>query len=161
MTYTGSFNDFWDDVVSAFRQVAIDDPMDGGPLDDVNDHVTGPTTDQNLSAQYAFPVIWSVPEGHTPDYTTTASDQGDLRVRVVTFAADTDPEAAFDRARMFGGHVVDAVEANRSLVVDGDAHAEGVWLSDFQMDFRVTTGNERAQVKYCQMFFDIGVKRRT
>jgi len=135
--------------------------MEDGNLEDLNAHVTGPQTDQGLAAQYAFPVVWTVPEGHTPDYTTVRSDQGDLRIRVITFAADTDPEAAFDRARKLGGRIVDNVEANRSLVVDGDAHAEGTWLSEFQMDFRVTTGNERAQVKYCQMFFDIDVKRPT
>lgn len=161
MTFTGSFNDFWEDVVGAFRTVAIDDAMDGGNLDGLNDHVTGPVTDQHLAAQYAFPIVWSVPESHTPDYATVRSDQGDLRVRVITFAADADPQTAFDEARELGGHIVDNVEANRSLVVDGSAHAEGVWLSEFQMDFRVTMGNERAQVKFCQMFFDINTKRAT
>ena len=162
------FNEYWTDTVDAFREVAIDGPLadpasnlttaDGDPV--LNAHVTGPVSDQNLAAQYAFPIAWSVPEGHTPSYDTVSTDQGDIRMRVVTFAADTDPDRASKVARALGGRIVDNVEANRSLVVDGDVHAEGTFLTEFQADFRITSGNERAQVKYCQMFFDIGTKRR-
>ena len=155
------FNAFWERVIDAFRQVAIDDPMGGGNLDPVNEHVTGPVSAQNLRSQYAFPIVWSVPEGHTPAYDTISTDQGDIRMRVVTFAADTDPQRAFDVARALAGRIVNNVEGNRSLVIDGSANAEATFLDDFQMDFRVTDGNERAQVKYAQMFFDVETKRRT
>lgn len=152
------FNQFWDDTISAFRKEAIDDHLDGGNLDAVNDHVIGPVDSTTLAAQYAMPVVWSVPTGHSPAYATTATDQGTLSMRVVTFAKDQHQPTAFKKARVLGGRIVDNVEGS-ALVVDGRANASKVELDDFQTDSRPVSG-QGAALKFAELAFSIEVERK-
>jgi len=163
------FSKTWDDIVTAFREVAIDQPMNGGNLTDaggdpvLNDHITGPVNGQTLAAQYAYPVVWSVPQQWTADYQTTAADQGQLQLQVVVFTADADQETAFRKARELLGRIVNNVEADRSLsggTTDAAGKVGGTWLTNFQMDFTLSAGQgNRAQITWGQALFDIDAKR--
>jgi hypothetical protein len=145
------FNKFWAE--------AIDDHLDGGNLDAVNEHITGAVDPDTLAAQYAFPVVWSVPTNHSPDYATVATDQGTLSFQVVTLAADTDPDIALQKARTLGGRIVNNVEGSALVDDSGTAHAARVDLDDFQLDSRPISG-QGAQVKYCELAFAIRTERR-
>lgn len=154
------FNKFFEDTVGQFRAEAIDDHLaDGGSLDELNDHVTGAVDSDTLAAQYAFPIVWSVPLNHSPAYATTATDQGTLSMRVVVFAADTDPDFALRKARHIGGIIVDNVEGSALVDDSGTAHAARVDLDDYQLDSRPVSG-QGAQVKFCELAFSIQVERR-
>lgn len=154
------FNAYWDDTVSQFRKEAIDDHLaDGDVLDAVNSHVTGPVDADTLFAQYAFPIIWSIPTNHSTAYATTSTDHGALSMRVVVFATDTDPDIAFQKARVLGGHIVDNVEGSALVDDSGTAHAARVDLDDFQMDSRPVANQGNAQVKFCELSFSIQVER--
>jgi len=153
------FNQFWEDTVEQFRAEAIDDHLNGGNLDVVNDHVTGPVDQNTLAAHYAYPVIWTIALNHSPNYATTATDQGVLSVRAVAFASDTDAETALSKARTLGGRMVNNVEGSALVDDQGDAHAANVRLIDFQLDSRPVTG-QGAQVKFCEIQFGIDVERR-
>lgn len=153
------FNKFWDDTVGAFRDEAIDDHIDGGNLDPLNDHVTGAVDSDTLAAQYAFPVVWSVALNHSPAYATTATDQGDLTMRVVVFASDTDPDLALQKARVLGGRIVDNVEGSALVDDAGNAQASKVELDDFQLDSRPVSG-QGAQLKFAELAFSVNVERK-
>lgn len=152
------FNAFFEGTVGAFRSEAIDDHLSGGNLDPVNDHITGAVDADTLASQYDFPVVWSVPTNHSPAYATTATDQGTLSMRVVTFAADHDPDVAFKKARVLGGRIVNNVEGS-ALIVDGRANASKVELADFQTDSRPVSGNG-AVLKFAELAFNIEVERK-
>lgn len=152
------FNAFWEDTVGQFRQEAIDDHLDGGNLDPVNSHVTGIVDGDTLAAQYDFPVVWSVPTNHSPAYETVRTDQGALTMNVVVFAADTDPDKAFTKARVLGGRIVNNIEGSALIDDDGNANAARVDLNDFQTDSR-PVANQGAQVKFAEISFGINVER--
>jgi len=152
------FNKYWTDTVGQFRAEAVDDHIDGGNLDPVNDHVTGVVDADTLAAQYDFPVIWSVPTNHSPAYATVATDQGTLNMRVVVFAADIDPDAALTKARVLGGRIVNNVEGSALVDDSGTAHAGRVDLNDFQLDSRPVSG-QGAQLKFAELAFGIQVER--
>lgn len=153
------FNQFWEETVDQFRLEAIDSHLDGGNLDVVNAHETGPVDQNTLQSQYAFPVIWSVPLNHSPSYATTATDHGDLSMRVIVFCQDADAQTAFDKARVLGGRVVNNVEGSALVDQNGDAHAGNVLLDDFQMDSRPVNNQGGAQLKFCEVMFSISVER--
>lgn len=157
------FSKDWDDVVTAFREVAIDTPMSSGNLTDLNDHVKGPVTGETLAAQYAYPLVWSVPRSWTANYETTAADHGVLQVQVIIFAKDEDQEYAFRKARHLLGNVVTNVEADRSLsggTTDAAGKVGRAEMTNFQMDFTLSTGQgQRAQLTWGQALFDLHVKR--
>lgn len=152
------FNRYWEETVGQFRAEAVDDHLDGGNLDPINDHVTGPVDADTLASQYAFPVVWSVPTNHSPAYATVNTDQGTLSMRVVVFAADTDPDMALTKARVLGGRIVDNVEGSALVDDSGDAHAARVDLNDFQLDSRPVSG-QGAQLKFAELAFGIQVER--
>lgn len=163
------FSKTWDDIVTAFRDVAIDNAMDpGGNLHDgsapvVNDHVTGPVTGETLATQYAYPVLWSVPQQWTADYQTTSADHGELQIQVVSFAADQDPETGFRVARELLGRVVNNIEDDRELSggsTDAAGKVGGTWMTNFQMDYTLSTdGGQRGQLFFGQALFQIDAKR--
>jgi len=157
-TQTG-FNDFWEGVVGTFRRVAVDDPMNGGNLDGVTTHLKGAVDQDTLLNQHAYPVVWSVPLNHSPNYATVDSDQGTLSMRVVVLAADVDPETAFRKSRTLAGRIVNNVEGTALVDQNGDAQASNVELQDFQMDSRPLT-SKGAQVKFAEVQFSIDVERR-
>lgn len=152
------FNAFWEATVDQFRAEAIDNHLDGGNLDPLNDHVTGPVDANTLASQYAFPIAWSVPLNHSPAYSTVSTDQGDLSMRVVVLASDTEPQAAFDKARTLGGRIVNNVEGSALVDDSGTAQAARVDLDDFQMDSR-PVAQQGAQVKFAELAFSIHVER--
>lgn len=152
------FNQFWEDTVDQFRAEAVDNHLSGGNLDPVNDHVTGPVDSNTLASQYSFPVVWSVPMNHSPAYATVSTDQGALSMRVVVFAADTDAQTAFDKARVLGGRIVNNVEGSALVDGSGTAHAARVDLDDFQMDSR-PVNQKGAQVKFSELAFSVHVER--
>jgi len=162
------FSKFWDDVVTAFREVAIDNPMQaGGNLYDsddgqpvFNDHIKGPVDGQTLASQYAYPVVWSVPQNWSPAYDTTASDEGTLSLQVVVFTQDADQEVGFRKARELLGRITNNVENDRSLSggsTDAAGKVGGTWLMDFNLNF--TLGQQKGQLTYAQGLFDIEAKR--
>lgn len=165
------FSKTWDDIVTAFREVAIDNAMAaGGNLHDgsagepiLNDHITGPVDGQTLAAQYAYPVVWSVPQTWTADYRTNASDQGELQVQVVIFTQNQDQDRAFREGRELLGRIVNNVENDRSLSggsTDAAGKVGGTWMTNFQMDFTMSTGQgTRAQLTWGQALFQIDAKR--
>lgn len=153
------FNKFWDDTVGQFRAEAIENHVQDGNLTALEDHVTGPVTEQQLAAQNAFPFVWTVPQSHSPAYATVNTDQGDLQMQVVMFAQDTDPEAAFTKARVLLGRVVNNVEGSALVDDSGTAHAASVDLTNFQMDIGISPGDSRAQVRSGQAIFSINVER--
>lgn len=153
------FNKFFEDTVRLFREQAIDDHLaDGEDLDAINDHVTGAVDADTLAAQYNWPIVWSVPMNHSPAYATTTTDQGTLSIRVVVFAADTDPDTALQKARVLGGRIVTNIEGSALIDDQGKAHAARVDLDDFQLDSRPMS-NQGAQVKFCELAFSIQVER--
>lgn len=152
------FNQHWVDVVTQFRKEAIDDHLSGGNLDVINDHITGPVDPQTLAAQYAFPVVWSLPTSHSPAYDTVATDHGALDITVTVFAADTDAETAYQKARELGGRIVNNVEGSALVNDQGDAEAARVDLTQFDMDTRPATGNG-AQVKYSEANYQVQTER--
>lgn len=159
MSNPTGFNQFWEDTVDQFRKEAIDDPMNGGNLDALNDHKTGPITADQLEAQQAYPFAWTVPQNHSPAYATAASDHGTLQMQVVMFAADAEAKAAFDKARTLLGRVVNNVEGSALVDSNGTAHAAQVKLQTFQMDFQASPGASRAQIRTAQGMFGIEIER--
>lgn len=160
MNPSSGFNAFWDDTVSQFRAEAIENHLDDGDnLDVINTHVTGAVDADTLQAQYAYPFVWSIATNHSPAYATTATDHGDLSMRVVFFAADYDPDTALQKARVMGGYCVDNVEGSALVDDTGTAHAAKVELDDFQLDSRPTSG-DGAQVKFAELAFSIDVERK-
>jgi hypothetical protein len=158
LTDPQGFNKFWEETVGQFRAEAIDNHLDGGNLDPLNSHVTGAVDADTLAAQYDFPVVWSIPTNHSPNYATITTDQGALTINVVVFAADTDPDAAFQKARVLGGRIVNNVEGSALVDDNGDAHAGRVDLNDFQTDSRPVAG-QGAQVKFAELSFAVQVER--
>jgi len=159
MSDPSGFNAYWEATLTRFRAEAIDDHLDGGNLDPINDHVTGAVDQDSLASQYAFPVIWSVPSGHQPTYETVATDQGTIQVTVVVLAADTNPDMAFQKARTLGGRIIDNVEGSALVDDSGRAHASRVDLNEFILDNRPVSG-KGAQVKFAEIDFNIEVERR-
>lgn len=163
------FSKFWNDVVTAFREVAVDNATNsGGNLHDgsdpvINDHIKGPVDGQTLASQYAYPVIWTVPQQWVPAYQTNASDQGEMQIQVVAFTMDQDAETGFQKARELLGRIVNNIEDDRSLS-GGSTDAAGsigrTELTNFQMDFVLSTeGGQRAQLTWGQALFDLHAKR--
>lgn len=175
MSNPQGFTAFLFDAFDAFREVAVgtyegDDPANwtvpsnledanGDPI--LNDVAVGPVVEDALASQHAYPLAWVVPQTYTPAYETSATDQGDLQVQVVIFATDTDAWTALKKAATISGRIVNNVEADRALTgasVDNDVAA--TWLTNYQLDFQATPGNERAQLKFCQMLFGLNVERK-
>lgn len=152
------FNAFFEDTVAQFRAEAIDDHLNGGNLDPINTHITGPVDANTLASQYAFPVVWSIPTNHSPAYATVNTDQGTLTMNVVVFAADTDADSAFTKARVLGGRIVNNVEGSALVDGNGDAQAARVDLTDFQTDSR-PVAEQGAQVKFAELGFAVQVER--
>lgn len=153
------FNAFWEDTVEHFRAEAIDDHLDGGNLDPVNDHVTGSVDADTLASQYAMPIVWSTPTNHSPAYATVGTDQGTLSMNVVVLAADQNPDSALQKARVLAGRIVDNVEGSALVDDSGTAHAGRVDLQDFQVDSRPVSG-QGAAVKFTELSFGIQVERQ-
>jgi hypothetical protein len=163
------FSKTWDDIVTAFREVAIDQPMNGGNLTDgngdpvLNDHITGPVDGQTLASQYAYPVVWSVPQTWNPDYRTTSADHGELQAQVVVFTQDQDQDYAFRKARELLARIVTNIEDDRELsagTTDAAGKVGGTWMTNFQMDYVLASGGgQRAQINYGQALFQIDAKR--
>lgn len=157
-TQTG-FNGFLDRLITRFRDQAINSELDGGNLDAVNQHVEGPINTDQLSSQYAYPILWSVPQTYSTAYDTVASDHGELQIQVIVVASDADPKVAFEKARVVIGRVIGNVE--RSALVDaGEAAASNVRLENLQLDFEARRGGNRAQLRYAQAVFGIDAERR-
>lgn len=165
------FSKTWDDVVTAFREVAIDNAMaSGGNLYDssagepvVNDHIKGPVTGDVLASQYAYPVVWSLPQVYTPQDRRPAAEHGEFQVQVVMFAADHDPETGFRKARELLARVVNNIEDDRSLSggsTDAAGSVSGTFLTNFKLDFTMQQGQgQRAQLFWGQALFQIDAKR--
>ena len=155
------FNDAWDQLVSSFRAVAIDNHTDQGEaLEDLKNHITGPTNGQELAAQVAYPVVWTLPTSWNPSYDTVSTDQGVLEIRAVVIGNNTDQQVAFDDARILLGRIVNNIENDPELAGAGDPVASRTWLADFQMDDRVNrSGDQRAQLKFATGLFRITAKR--
>jgi hypothetical protein len=158
MSSPSGFNAYWEGTLTRFRAEAVDDHLDGGNLDPINDHVTGAIDQDTLASQYAFPVVWSVPSGHQPTYETVATDHGTMPVTVVVLAADTDPDMAFQKARTLGGRIIDNVEGSALVDDSGTAHASRVDLNEFIVDNRPVSG-KGAQVKFAEIDFNIQTER--
>lgn len=156
------FSKFWDDVVTAFREVAIDNELDDGNLDVLNDHIKGPVDGQTLASQYAYPVVWSVPQNWSPAYDTSAADDGNLSVQVVVFTQDADLEVGYQKARELSGRIVDNIEDDRELAggsTDAAGSVGGTWMTDFNLNFTLGGQGTRAQITYAQVLFSIDAKR--
>lgn len=155
------FTQFYLDVVSRFRAVAVDNHLSSGNLSMLNEHIKGITDPETLLSQYELPVVMSYPTTAEPDKATIGSDRGQVGFQVTAWTANYEQVTALEDAIIIAGNVVNNVESDRELVNGtGRAGATDIDIRDFSPDFTLQTGQTNAFLKFCQVTFDIEYKRR-
>lgn len=162
--YAGAARAFLE-LIENFRDVAIEndrnDAETSEPLDAINQHYTGPIDPATLGSTNNFPVAWSVPLGYTPNYSSTASDQGQLNFQVVIWTADQDQAYALEEALILVLEVVDNLESDPTLSTgSNDISVQSTTWTNLDLDFAPAAANgELAQVKWALAEFDVQPKR--
>lgn len=160
------------EVLSRFRDVAVDNHLSSGNLDgsgsnpDVKAHVRGVVSADHLLNHYELPVVLSIPTGVGDQPRTTAANDTDYSFSVAAFVADYDQQYGLELAQVIIGNVVHNVEQNRTLQkTDGtgsiarDAHlAEGANAVTF--DFTLNVADSGIHLKYGSADFVVETKRR-
>lgn len=159
-------------VLKRFREVAIDRHLDGGNLDgtgsspDVQHHIKGVVSVDQLLNHYELPVVMSIPTGVGDEPRTIAANDTDYGFSVSAFVADYDQQYGLELAQVIIGNVVTNVEQNRELSkADGtdpiarDAHlASGDSAVSF--DFSLNVQGEKIHLKYGSADFVVETKRQ-
>lgn len=118
--YTG-FTKAHLEAFSRFRDVAVDNHLDGGNLDgsganpDVQHHIKGVVDQETLLNQYELPVVMSIPTSGSSTPRTTAADDTEFRFSVSAWVSDYDQAYGLEKAQIIIGNIINNVESNRNM----------------------------------------------
>lgn len=159
------------EVMERFRDVAVDNHLDGGNLDgsgsnpDVIHHIKGVVSAEQLLNQYELPVVMSVPTGVGDQPRNIQANDTTYGFSISAFVADYDQQYGLELAQIIIGNIVDNVEQNRTLQkADGsdpiakDAHLAG--SDSVSFDFTLNVAGEKVHLKYGSADFTVETKRR-
>lgn len=159
------------EVLSRFRDVAVDNHLDSGNLDgtgsnpDVIHHIKGVVSADQLLNQYELPVVMSVPTGVSDSPRNIQANDTTYGFSVSAFVADYDQQYGLELAQIIVGNIIDNVEQNRTLQKsDGtdpialDAYLAG--SDSVSFDFALNVNNQQIHLKYGTADFTVETKRR-
>ena len=160
------------EVLERFRDVAVDNHLDGGNLDgtgdnpDVKHHVKGVVSSEQLLNHYELPVVMSIPTGVGDQPRNIQANDTTYGFSVSAFVADYDQQYGLELAQVIIGNIVDNVEQNRTLQTSagGDPIAKDAALSPggdaVTFDFALNVNGEQIHLKYGSADFVVETKRR-
>lgn len=149
-------------VLGRFRDVAIDNHIQGGSLDDLTAHETGLVPGDYLLNHYQKPVVFSVFSDYSGSPTTIAHDTDTFTIDVAVFDWDFDLSYGMENAIRLTAKVVDNVEANRTLESSpgaGDPIAEDVQWSTLEPDFEFSDSQDMV-LNWASVSFEIQTRRQ-
>jgi len=158
-------------ILERFRDVAVDNHLSSGNLDgsgsnpDVEHHIKGVVSADQLLNHYKLPVVMSVPTGLDDEPRNVQANDTTYGFSVSAWVADYDQQYGLELAQVIIGNVVNNIENNRTLQnADGtdpiarDAHLAGSDAVSF--DFALNVGTENTHLKYGTADFTVETKRR-
>jgi len=166
----GDFSGFTEahlEVMERFRDVAVDNHMDGGNLDgtgagpQVNAHIKGVVDANTLRRQYELPVVMSIPTGVGSSPRNIAADDTTYGFSVAAWVTDTDQAYGLELAQIIIGNIINNVESNRTLESSpgaGDPVAEDVTWNSLEPDFQFSE-DESMVINWCSVSFDVTSRR--
>jgi len=169
----GDFDGFTEahlEVLERFRDVAVDNHLQSGNLDgsgsnpDVQHHIKGVVSSDQLLNQYELPVVMSVTTGVSSTARSTAADDTTYGFSISAFVTDYDQQYGLELAQIIIGNIVNNIEENRELAqADGsDPIARNTTLAGndaVNFDFSLNVGNQ-IHLKYGSADFEVRTKRR-
>lgn len=158
------------EVLERFRDVAVDNHLQSGNLDgsgsdpDIQHHIKGVVSADQLLNQYELPVVMSVPTGVSSSARSTAADDTTYGFSISAFVADYDQQYGMEVAQVIIGNIVNNIEENRELSKsDGsDPIARNTTLAGsdaVNFDFSLNV-QDRIHLKYGSADFEVRTKRR-
>jgi hypothetical protein len=161
------------EVLSRFRDVAVDNHLSSGNLDgsgsnpQVNHHIKGVVSADQLLNQYELPVVMSVPTGVGDEARNIASNDTTYGFSVSAFVADYDQQYGLEYAQVIIGNIVNNIEDNRTLESSpgaGDPIAKDASLTPggdaVSFDFALNVQGEQIHLKYGSADFQVETKRQ-
>jgi len=159
------------EVLSRFRDVAVDNHLSGGNLDgtgtnpDVVHHIKGVVSAEQLLNQYELPVVMSIPTGVGDQPRNIKANDSDYRFSISAFVSDYDQQYGLELAQIIIGNIIDNVEQNRTLQKsDGsDPIARDAYLAgsdSVSFDFALNVNQQQIHLKYGTADFTVETKRR-
>lgn len=161
------------EVLSRFRDVAVDNHLDNGNLDgsgtnpDVVHHIKGVVSAEQLLNQYELPVVMSVPTGVGDQPRNIKANDSDYRFSISAFVSDYDQQYGLEYAQVIIGNIVNNIENNRTLQSSpgaGDPIAKDAHLAPgadaVTFDFALNVQGERIHLKYGSADFVVETKRQ-
>jgi hypothetical protein len=160
------------EVMQRFRDVAVDNHLDDGNLDgtgvnpQVNHHIKGVVSAEQLLNHYELPVVMSVPGGLGDQPRNIQANDTDYQFSVSAWVSDYDQQYGLELAQIIIGNIVDNIEENRTLQkADGsDPIAKDAHLSTgsdaVSFDFALNVNQQQVHLKYGSADFTVETKRR-
>jgi len=157
-------------VLSRFRDVAVDNHLSSGNLDGsgnnplVNHHIKGVVDAATLLAHYELPVVMSIPTGSGSSARTIGADDTPYRFSVSAWVQDYDQAYGLEEAGVIIGNIIDNVESNRNLESSpgaGDPLATDAGLDggdSVTWDFALNV-NDQVHLKWATADFVVETKR--
>lgn len=148
-------------VLGRFRDVAVNNHLDGGNLRDVEAHETALVTGDTLLNHYDPPVVFTVFTGYDSDADTIRKQTDDLSMNAAVFDWNFSREFGLENSIRLLANVIDNVEQNRTLETRpgaGDPVAEDVVWDSLEPDFEFSDGQDMV-MHWASVSFDIRTRR--
>lgn len=148
-------------VLGRFRDVAVNNHIDGGNLADATYHETALVSGDALLNQYEPPVVFTVFSGYEGDADTVRKQTDTLSMDAAVFDWNFSREFGLENVIRLVANVVDNVEQNRTLESRpgvGDPVAEDVTWSSLEPDFEFSD-NQDMVLHWCSVSFEVQTRR--
>ena len=158
-------------ILERFRDVAVDNHLSSGNLDgtgvnpDVQHHIRGVVSAEQLLNHYSLPVVMSVSTGLDDEPRNVQANDTDYGFSVSAWVSDYDQQYGLELAQIIIGNVVNNIEENRTLQKsDGtDPIARDAYLAGsdaVSYDFALNVDGNQTHLKYGTADFTVETKRR-
>jgi hypothetical protein len=148
-------------VLGRFRDVAVNNHIDGGNLRDVEAHETAIVSGDTLLNHYDPPVVFTVFSGYEGDADTIRKQTDTFTIDVAVFDWNFSREFGLENVLRLTGNVINNVERNRTLESTpgaGDPVAEDVTWSSLEPDFEFSE-NEDMVIHWASVSFEVRTRR--
>lgn len=148
-------------VLGRFREVAVDNHIDGGNLADCTYHEQALVTGSALLNNYEPPVVFTVFSDYDGDPDTVRKQADTLSIDAAVFDWNYSQEFGLENAVRLCANVVSNVEANRTLETEpgaGDPVATDTAWSTLEPDFEFADGEDMA-IHWCSVSFEVETRR--
>jgi len=149
-------------LLRRFRNVAVNNHIDGGSLADVEYHETALVNGDQLINHYDPPVIFSVFTGYEGDPDTIRKQTDTFTVDVAVFDWNFSRAFGLENVLRLTAEVINNVENNRTLQSEpgaGDPVAEDVDWNSMEPDFQFSEGQDMV-MNWCSVTFQVQTRRR-